>query len=367
MRRSRLQNRCSGSTALPHSWHTIPLDARRPRHPCGVVCATRRRRATRMVAWPAASHLRRPASCISATCARRWSPGSPRAAPVGASSCGWRTSIGSTSSPAHEQRQLADLAALGIDWDGPVVRQSERFDLYRAAIERLRAAGRVYPCYCTRREIRAEIDVGRAGAPRAPARRRLSRHVPRADATTNAPHARPAGRRPALRLRAGGEVIELVDAHRRPLRGRRRRRRARPRRRRARLQPRGRRRRRRQGVTQVVRGDDLLSSTPRQVLLQRLLGPRPPEYMHVPLVLGDDGQRLAKRHGAVTLGDLAGDGWSAGDVLDVLARSLGCRPAVSGSRSISWSSASTRLRSRDRRCISPTCNDRRRERRRVRA
>ena len=63
-----------------------------------------------------------------------------------------------------------------------------------------------------------------------------------------------------------------------------------------------------QGVTQVVRGDDLLSSTPRQVQLQRLLGLPQPEYLHVPLVLGEDEQRLAKRHGAVTLADLAG-GW----------------------------------------------------------
>ena len=78
-----------------------------------------------------------------------------------------------------------------------------------------------------------------------------------------------------------------------------------------------------QGVTQVVRGDDLLSSTPRQVHLQRLLGLPQPEYLHVPLVLGDDGQRLAKRHGAVTLDDLAAAGWSAAEVLAALAVSLG--------------------------------------------
>jgi glutamyl-tRNA synthetase len=85
-----------------------------------------------------------------------------------------------------------------------------------------------------------------------------------------------------------------------------------------------------QGVTQVVRGDDLLSSTPRQLLLQRLLGLPHPDYMHVPLVLGADGQRLAKRHGAVTIGDLAADGWSVGDVIGVLAVSLGlARPGES--------------------------------------
>jgi glutamyl-tRNA synthetase len=78
-----------------------------------------------------------------------------------------------------------------------------------------------------------------------------------------------------------------------------------------------------QCVTQVVRGDDLLSSTPRQVHLQRLLGLPEPEYLHVPLVLGEDEQRLAKRHGAVTLADLAAAGWSAAEVLAALAVSLG--------------------------------------------
>ena len=72
----------------------------------------------------------------------------------------------------------------------------------------------------------------------------------------------------------------------------------------------------------MVRGDDLLSSTPRQVHLCRLLGLDPPGYLHVPLVLGADGERLAKRHGAVTLSDLASKGLTAIDVLGVLARSL---------------------------------------------
>ncbi|HEX6659925.1 MAG TPA: tRNA glutamyl-Q(34) synthetase GluQRS [Ilumatobacter sp.] len=234
-----------------------------------------------------------------------------------------------TSSSQHEARQLVDLAALGIDWDGPVVRQSERFDLYRAAIARLRDEGMVYPCYCTRREIRAEIDQ----APEAP-------HVHLPDGAypgtcrdlsdvERAARER-AGRRPALRLRTNGEVIEIVDSIAGPFAGavddvvlargdgvpaynlavvvddad--------------------------QGVTQVVRGDDLLSSTPRQVHLQRLLGLPQPEYLHVPLVLGEDEQRLAKRHGAVTLADLAAAGWSAGDVLGVLAVSLGlARPGES--------------------------------------
>ena len=226
-----------------------------------------------------------------------------------------------TSSSEHEARQLADLAAVGLDWDGDVVRQSDRFDRYRAEIERLRAAGRVYECFCTRREIRDEIEAASA-APHV--------HLPDGaypgtcrDLTPGERAERSGdGRRPALRLRTEGDVIGIDDR----IAGRyegavddvvlaradgvpaynlavvvddia-------------------------QGVTQVVRGDDLLSSTPRQVLLYRLLGAQPPEYWHVPLVLGADGQRLAKRHGAVTIADLAARGVSPSDVRDVLARSL---------------------------------------------
>jgi glutamyl-tRNA synthetase len=226
-----------------------------------------------------------------------------------------------TSSVEHERRQLADLRVLGLDWDGPVVRQSERFDRYHAAVERLRRTGRVYPCYCTRREIRAEIEAA-AQAPH--------EHLPDGaypgicrDLGDDERVERFPGRRPAWRLRTEGELIEVVDrvsgrytgavddvvlvrsdgvpaynlavvvddAA--------------------------------QGVTQVVRGDDLLSSTPRQVLLQRLLGQPTPEYVHVPLVVGADGRRLAKRHGAITLRELHDEGWSTAEVLSTLARSLG--------------------------------------------
>ncbi len=78
-----------------------------------------------------------------------------------------------------------------------------------------------------------------------------------------------------------------------------------------------------QGIGEVVRGDDLADSTPRQVALGRLLGLTEPTWTHVPLVLGPDGARLAKRHGAVTLADRAARGESPADVLALLARSLG--------------------------------------------
>jgi glutamyl-tRNA synthetase len=80
-------------------------------------------------------------------------------------------------------------------------------------------------------------------------------------------------------------------------------------------------------ITQVVRGDDLLDSTPRQVLLARLLDLPAPAYAHVTLVVGSDGQRLAKRHGAVTLADLAAAGVGAAEVRSRLAGSLGLAEA----------------------------------------
>ena len=78
-----------------------------------------------------------------------------------------------------------------------------------------------------------------------------------------------------------------------------------------------------QGVTEVVRGDDLLDVTATQVQLQKLLGYITPVYGHVPLVIGADGERLAKRHGAVTLADLADRGISAAQVREMLWASLG--------------------------------------------
>lgn len=226
-----------------------------------------------------------------------------------------------TSSVEHEQRQLADLAAIGLDWDGEVVRQSERFDCYREAIVMLERMGLVYPCYCTRRDIRREIEAA-ASAPHGALPADGYPGTCR-DLTSTARAAREAaGRPPALRLRTQHQQVEFVDVvvgvHRGPVDD-------------VVLQ--------RgdgvpaynlavvvddaaQGVTQVVRGDDLLSSTPRQILLQQLLGLPTPEYLHVPLVLGTDGERLAKRHGAVTLVQLAERGVSVADVVAWMATSL---------------------------------------------
>ena len=202
-----------------------------------------------------------------------------------------------TSSPQHALSQLADLDRLGLHWDGEVVRQSERIAHHRAALDELADAGRLYPCYCTRREIR---DA--ASAPHGPSAEGTypgtCRSLSDADRRRREREGRPAG----------------VAARRRWPTGRARR----PPRRAVRRRRRRRRARRNdgvpaynlavvvddaaQGVTEVVRGDDLLSSTPRQLLTSGgSSGCPPPSHLHVPLVLGADGARLAKRHGAVTL------------------------------------------------------------------
>ncbi len=224
------------------------------------------------------------------------------------------------SSAAHESAQLRELAAIGLDWDGAVVRQSERFDRYHAAIERLRARDLVYECYCTRREILAEID-GAVAAPHGPPG---SYPGTCRDLTeTERAQRRAAGRSPALRLRTDGRSIAFHDRIAGPVAGPvddvvLRRNDGVPAYNLAVVVDDG-----AQGIDDVVRGDDLLTSTPRQIHLQQLLGLAQPVYSHVPLVVGQDGQRLAKRHGAVTLDELERDGRTAGDVVGWIARSLG--------------------------------------------
>lgn len=213
-----------------------------------------------------------------------------------------------------EAAQLAELAAVGIDWDQEPVRQSDRLPLYRQAIGSLREAGLLYECYCTRRDI-AEAATAPHSLPGSyPG---TCRTLSKAD--RDLPRDRP----PALRLRSEdtswtiedqlqgsytGPVDDLVivrsdgvpaynlavvvdDAA--------------------------------QGIDQVVRGDDLLSSTPRQAYLAGLLGLTPPLYAHVPLALNQDGRRLAKRDGAVTLESLAGKGLGPDRVRDLILRSAG--------------------------------------------
>jgi glutamyl-tRNA synthetase len=227
--------------------------------------------------------------------------------------------------PGIEEAQLADLRAIGLDWDGPVVRQSERMGLYEEAVERLDAEGLLYPCYCTRKEIRAAVSAPH-GIPA------TDRYPGTCRELTGAEHAEKeaSGRPPALRVRAEGARVSFEDRVLGHQEGETddfvvRRNDGAPSYQLAVVVDDA-----EQGIGEVVRGADLADSTPRQILLARLLGLPAPRYAHVPLVLGPDGQRLAKRHGAVTMRDRAAHGEGPDEVLAWMARSLGL--AESGER-----------------------------------
>ena len=210
-----------------------------------------------------------------------------------------------TSSPELAARQTADLAAMGVVSDEEPVFQSDRFDLYHAAIQSLIDRGLTYTCFCSRREVR-EASQAPHGAPH--------EYTGTCRNLTDAERAARAAERPgALRLNSqaagfAGVQIDFVDAIHGPQSG-----------------PIDDLVLRRndgvpsynvavvvddaaQGITEVLRGDDLLTITPSQIALQRLLGLPTPDYVHVPLVLGDDGERLAKRNGARSLAELARTG-----------------------------------------------------------
>ncbi|MDQ2845518.1 MAG: tRNA glutamyl-Q(34) synthetase GluQRS [Actinomycetota bacterium] len=217
--------------------------------------------------------------------------------------------------PGAADRQLADLAAIGLDWDGPVVRQSDRFDSYAAVIEHLTAQGRTYECFCTRKEVREA-----ASAPHAPpgAYPGTCRDLTEADRTK-----RRKSRPPAIRLRADVPEFTVTDVLSGDYTGvvddfALRRNDGTPAYNVAVVVDDG-----AQHIGQVVRGDDLLSSSPRQAYLATLLGLPVPQYAHVPLALNSSGVRLAKRDGAVTLAQLADVGWTAQRVLGLLATSAG--------------------------------------------
>jgi len=220
------------------------------------------------------------------------------------------------------EAQLADLQALGLDWDGPVVRQSDRTALYEEALAQLRAAGLLYECWCTRREIREAASAPHGPLPEGayPGTCADLSAAQRAERAAS-------GRPPALRVRARAAVVgfddELAgrvtgavddfvvrrndgafaynlavvvdDAE--------------------------------QGVGEVVRGADLLDSTPRQLWLGERLGVAAPRYAHVPLMLDHEGVRLAKRDGGATLAGRLALGETAAQVRSALAASLGlCAP-----------------------------------------
>jgi glutamyl-tRNA synthetase len=202
------------------------------------------------------------------------------------------------SRPEFERGQLDDLRALGLDWDEPPVRQSERLPMYEAALAQLEGQGLLYPCFCTRSEIREAASAPHGDLPEG-----SYPGTCRALSEAERDRRRAAGRPFALRVRAEAERIEFDDR----LHGRCgaviddfvvRRNDGVPAYQIAVVVDDA-----AQGIGEVVRGDDLIDSTPRQILLARLLGLPVPHYAHVPLVLGADGTRLAKRSRPPALGD----------------------------------------------------------------
>lgn len=227
--------------------------------------------------------------------------------------------------PGAADAILRDHTWLGLDWDEGPVYQSARTQAYEEALAQLARGGRIYPCTCTRKEIEAALssaphvgdpggelvypgtcrpdEARRAGPSAQPNRPAALRFVLCAEDAEHerfvdvvqGPVTAPLGGDFVVRRSDGLFAYQLAvvvdDAA--------------------------------QGMERVVRGDDLLSSTPRQMLLQHLLGLPTPSYAHIPLVLAPDGARLAKRHGAVTLPELAEHGLGAPAVLALLAHSLG--------------------------------------------
>ena len=216
------------------------------------------------------------------------------------------------------QEQLHDLAALGLDWDGPVVRQSERLELYEDAVRRLRDRGLIYECWCTRAEIRDASAAPHGHLPEG-AYPGTCLHLTAEERAAR----QAAGRPPALRVHAGAAAVTFEDRLAGAVTG---------------VVDDFVVRRNdgafaynlavvvddaEQGIGEVVRGADLLDSTPRQLWLGAQLGLPAPRHAHVPLMLGADGARLAKRHGVVTLADRARLGESPDDVRAGLAASVG--------------------------------------------
>jgi glutamyl-tRNA synthetase len=232
----------------------------------------------------------------------------------------------------YMEQQLSDLRWLGLDWDeGPDIGgphapylQSERIPLYTAALKHLAASGHLYACTCTRRDIALAASAPHGGDDEGPRYGGRCRHR-----TITPEEIDPAPGRPAvaLRVRVPDEEVSFHDA----IQGEQR---VRP----AELGDFV--VRRKDGapayqlavvvddaamrITHVLRGADLLGSTARQLLLYRWLGLTPPaSWAHVPLLLGPDGERLAKRHGAVSLRELRERGVAAEAVVGWLAASCG--------------------------------------------
>ncbi len=196
----------------------------------------------------------------------------------------WRVRIEDIDPPREvagaARQQLRTLRAFGLRFDGEVAWQSRRGHLYRAALNRLLAQGLAFECHCSRAELAAAGGIHRrcvATAPRPDPAIRLRVADGCEVAFVDAVHGRVAQRVDRdvgdfVLLRADGlwayQLAVVVDDAE-------------------------------QGITDVVRGADLLDSTPRQILLQRALGLPAPRYAHLPLLLGEDGRKLSKSDAAL--------------------------------------------------------------------
>lgn len=216
--------------------------------------------------------------------------------------------------------QLDVFAALGVVPDEVPLVQSERLTVYADAVDSLAEAGRLYECYCSRRDIQQAPS-----APHAPpgAYPGTCRSLGEGERERRRAELAAAGRQPALRLRTENTEITVADSLLGTI-----------------TAPVDDFVLRRgdgvfaynltvvvddaaSGVDEVLRGDDLASSAPRQAHLGRLLGAGEQSWLHVPLVLGESGARLAKRDGAVTFEELTALGWTPADVVEWVWHSLG--------------------------------------------
>lgn len=231
--------------------------------------------------------------------------------------------------PGMERVVIDDLEWLGMDWDGPVVRQSERSQLYQDALQTLERAGLTYPCVCTRAEIAAAQSAPHAEDGEAAyggTCRGLYADAAAARAAT--------GREPAVRFMPPEGVTHLEDRLAGPLAEEVSRvvgdfpiarRDGEPAYQLAVVVDDA-----QQGVTEVLRGRDLLSSTARQKVLQQALGLASPVWVHVPLVTDASGRRLAKRADDLALATLREAGVPAWKVVQWAARSAGMSPRDQG-------------------------------------
>jgi glutamyl-tRNA synthetase len=222
------------------------------------------------------------------------------------------------------EQALDDLRWLGLDWDGEPIVQTQRLGLYQAALETLKSHELVYPCTCSRSDIEQAASAPHlehegpvypgtcAGRKAADAAALAGPYAWRFRLPTATPafDDRLRGRTQFDLHQLGGDfvvwksagtpayqlAVVVDDAA--------------------------------QGVTEVIRGDDLIPSTPRQLLLYEALGLPAPRFVHVPLVVGPDGRRLAKRHGDTRLGTLRTAGVRPEALVGLLAWSCGWLPEI---------------------------------------